>query len=51
MHEQMLWTRYMRAGHFGGWGRPFEYNAQLYRSVNRPEEARDSVSHLLWPSA
>jgi hypothetical protein len=34
----------MRADHFGSWGRPFEYNAQLYRSVNRPEEARDSVS-------
>lgn len=44
-----LSCRYTRADHFGSWGRPFEYNAQLYRSLNRAEEARDSVS-LLCPA-
>ena len=44
--QSCLSCRYMRADHFGSWGRPFEYNAQLYRSLNRAEEARDSVSHL-----
>ena len=33
----------MRKSHFPGWGRPFEFNAQLYGHFNRNEEARDSV--------
>lgn len=36
----------MRPSHFPGWGRPFEFNAQLLRALQRDEEARDSVSLL-----
>ena len=35
---------YMRKNHFPGWARPFEFNAQLYDSIGRHEEARDGVS-------
>ena len=35
---------YMRNNHFPRWGRPFEFNAHLYKSVGRMEESRDSVS-------
>ncbi|KAK9818753.1 hypothetical protein WJX74_009152 [Apatococcus lobatus] len=34
---------YMRPSHFPGWGRPFEFNAQLLRALQRDEEARDSA--------
>ncbi|KAK9864929.1 hypothetical protein WJX84_001472 [Apatococcus fuscideae] len=34
---------YMRPSHFPGWGRPFEFNAQLLRAMHRDEEARDSA--------
>ena len=37
---------YMRKNHFPGWARPFEFNAQLYDSIGRHEEARDGVSGL-----
>ena len=37
---------YMRKNHFPGWARPFEFNAQLYDSIGRHEEARDGVSDL-----
>lgn len=43
----------MRKQHFPGWGRPFEYNARLYKHIGRAEEARDSVgasAWLLWSS-
>ena len=33
----------MRKNHFPGWARPFEFNAALYSSINRHEEARDGV--------
>ena len=40
---------YMRKNHFPGWARPFEFNALLYDSIGRHEEARDGVSLLpLW---
>ncbi len=42
-HQSVL-CRYMRPSHFPGWGRPFEFNAQLLRAMHRDEEARDSVS-------
>lgn len=32
---------YMRASHFPGWGRPFEYASQVMKGVGRDEEARD----------
>ena len=35
---------YMRNNHFPRWGRPFEFNAHLYKSIGRLEESRDSVS-------
>ena len=34
---------YMRKNHFPGWARPFEFNALLYGSIGRHEEARDGV--------
>ena len=34
---------YMRPGHFPGWARPYEFNAELYRELGRGEEARDSA--------
>ena len=34
---------YMRKNHFPGWARPFEFNALLYDSIGRHEEARDGV--------
>ncbi len=37
---------YMRKNHFPGWARPFEFNALLYDSIGRHEEARDGVSLL-----
>ncbi len=36
--------RYMRNNHFPRFGRPYEFNAHLYKSVGRAEESRDSVS-------
>jgi hypothetical protein len=35
--------RYMRNDHFPAWGRPFEFNSLLYKSVDRLEESRDTV--------
>ena len=42
---------YMRKNHFPGWARPFEFNAQLYDSIGRHEEARDGVRAAAspWP--
>ncbi len=34
----------MRNNHFPRFGRPYEFNAHLYKSVGRAEESRDSVS-------
>ena len=36
-------SRYVRKNHFPGWARPFEFNATLYSSMDRHEEARDGV--------
>ena len=38
---------YMRKNHFPGWARPFEFNAHLYDSIGRHEEARDGVSSAI----
>ena len=43
MSEREVTCRYMRKSHFPGWGRPFEFNAQLFRRMQRNEEARDVV--------
>lgn len=32
---------YMRSNHFPGWGRPYEYAAELFGQLKRHEEARD----------
>ncbi len=32
---------YMRNNYFPGWGRPFEFAAELYAQLKRGEEARD----------
>ncbi|CAL8470236.1 g9778 [Coccomyxa elongata] len=34
---------YTRKNHFPGWARPFEFNANLYSSIGRNEEARDGA--------
>jgi hypothetical protein len=34
----------MRANHFPGWGRPYEFAATIYQSIGkRDEEARDTA--------
>lgn len=38
----------MRKNHFPGWARPYEFNAQLFQSIGRQEEARDGVSPRPW---
>lgn len=40
----IICCRYTRKNHFPGWARPFEFNANLYSSIGRNEEARDGVS-------
>ncbi|KAK9915951.1 hypothetical protein WJX75_006382 [Coccomyxa subellipsoidea] len=34
---------YTSKNHFPGWARPFEFNAHLYSSIDRNEEARDGA--------
>ncbi len=41
-----VFCRYTRKNHFPGWARPFEFNANLYSSIGRNEEARDGVNAL-----